>query len=250
MLEISGVIKSFGSTDVLRGVELTVPAGRITGLVGANGAGKSTLIAIATGLLRPDSGRVTLAGIDVLRHRRRAARHLGLAPQELGLYPTLSVAENLAFAGRISGLSCRPASARARESAELFALTDCLHRRAEILSGGQKRRLHTAMALLHRPAVLFLDEPTVGADVPSRSSILDVVRVMAAEGTAVVYTTHYLAELETLDAHVAVLHDGRFAAHAPLAEMAATYGGPLEQAYLAITGSSLSTVEDGHALAA
>jgi ABC-2 type transport system ATP-binding protein len=250
MLEISGITKSFGPVDVLRDVDLTVPPGRITGLIGANGAGKSTLIAIATGLLRPDSGRVTLRGIDVLRERRRAARHLGLAPQELGLYPTLSVAENLAFAARIAGLSGRRVSARVRESAELFALTDCRHRRADVLSGGQKRRLHTAMALLHRPAVLFLDEPTVGADVPSRSSILDVVRVMAADGTAVVYTTHYLAELEALDAHIAVLHNGRIAAHAPLAEIAATYGGPLEQAYLAMTGSSLSTVEDGHALAA
>jgi ABC-2 type transport system ATP-binding protein len=247
MLEICAVTKSYGQLDVLRGVDLTVPAGRVTGLVGANGAGKSTLIAIATGLTRPDSGRVTLAGIDVRRDRRRAARQLGLAPQELGLYPTLSVAENLAFAARIAGLSGRRVAARSRELADLFALTDSLHRRADVLSGGQKRRLHTAMALLHRPAVLFLDEPTVGADVPSRASILDVVRAMAGDGTAVVYTTHYLAELETLDAHIAVLHDGRIAAHAPLADLVATYGGSLEQAYLAITGS---TVEDSHALAA
>jgi ABC-2 type transport system ATP-binding protein len=255
MLEITGVTKAYGRNEVLRGVDLHVPAGRITGLLGANGAGKSTLISIAAGLVRPDAGRVMLAGIDVRKDRRRAARQLGLAPQDLGVYPTLTVLENLVFAARIAGVRTGRTRARSREVAEQFGLVPQLDQRADQLSGGQKRRLHTAMALLHRPAVLFLDEPTVGADVPSRAGILAAVRAVAAEGTAVVYTTHYLTELESLDAHIAVLHGGHIVVDAPLETALSRYATTvtitrtgLESAYLAITG--LATVEEDHALVA
>jgi ABC-2 type transport system ATP-binding protein len=208
MLRVSGVTKAYGEQPVLRGVDLEVAPGQILGLVGANGAGKTTLISIVSGLRRCDAGRVTVAGIDALAHPKQAAGSIGLAPQELGIYPTLTVRENLYDFARLAGVGGRASRARTAEVAELLGLTDQLRLRADQLSGGQKRRLHTAMAILHRPRLLVLDEPTVGADVASRAGILEIVREMAVAGTAVLYTTHYLTELEQLDAEIAVLDSG------------------------------------------
>jgi ABC-2 type transport system ATP-binding protein len=216
MLEIAGLTKAYRDRVVLDGVDLTAAAGRITGLVGANGAGKTTLISIAAGLRRPDRGTVRVAGIDAVRDRRRAARHIGLAPQALGLYPTLTVADNLRVFARLAGLRGGAVRRRGAEVAERLGLADRLGDRAATLSGGQQRRLHTGMAVLHRPDIMFLDEPTVGADVQSRAGILDVVRSMAADGAAIVYTTHYLTELEQLAADIAVLHNGRISVRGPL----------------------------------
>ena len=208
MLRVAGVTKLYGEHPVLRGVDLGVATGEILGLVGANGAGKTTLISIITGLRHCDRGSVTIGGIDALAHPRRVAGSIGLAPQELGIYPTLTVRENLYDFARLAGIAGRPARARIGEVAELLGLTEQLGLRADQLSGGQKRRLHTALAILHRPRLLLLDEPTVGADVASRAGILEIVRAMAAAGTAVLYTTHYLTELEQLDAEIAVLDAG------------------------------------------
>ena len=200
--------KLYGEHPVLRGVDLELAGGAILGLVGANGAGKTTLISIITGLRPCDRGSVTIGGIDALAHPRRVAGSIGLAPQELGIYPTLTVRENLYDFARLAGIAGRPARARTGDVAELLGLTEQLGLRADQLSGGQKRRLHTALAILHRPRLLLLDEPTVGADVASRAGILEIVRAMAATGTAVLYTTHYLTELEQMDAEIAVLDAG------------------------------------------
>ncbi len=193
---------------MLAGIDLEISAGQILGLVGANGAGKTTLISIVSGLRRCDGGRVEVAGVDALAHPRLAAGCLGLAPQELGIYPTLTAWDNLYDFARLAGLRSRAARDRTLEVVELLGLTGQLRLRGDQLSGGQKRRLHTAMAILNRPRLLLLDEPTVGADVASRAGILEIVRAMAAEGTAVLYTTHYLTELEQLDAEIAVLDAG------------------------------------------
>lgn len=232
MLTCVGVTKSYGSTSVLRGVDLTVRPGQVLGLVGSNGAGKTTLISIAAGLRTADSGAVTLTDahgrtVDALRDPRSAARLIGLAPQTLGVYPMLTVAQNLRTLGELSGLTPAAARARALEVAEAIDLTDKLGARAETLSGGQARRLHTGMALLHRPRVLFLDEPTVGADVAARLAILDVVRSLAADGAAVVYTTHYLTELVDLGADVAILHEGRIVLEAPVDRVLADHARPV-----------------------
>jgi len=197
MLRVDGVTKAYGEHPVLRGVDLDVAAGQILGLVGANGAGKTTLISIITGLRRCDGGSVAVGGVDALAHPKRAAGSLGLAPQELGIYPTLTARENLYDFARLAGMSSRAARTRTAEVAELLGLTEQLGLRGDQLSGGQKRRLHTAMAILHRPRLLLLDEPTVGADVTSRAGILEIVRATAAAGTAVLYTTHYLTELSS-----------------------------------------------------
>jgi ABC-2 type transport system ATP-binding protein len=223
MLHLGNLRKSYGSNEVLRGLDLDVDAGQIMGLVGSNGAGKSTLISIACGLIAADAGDVFVGEgpgrVDVSRHRARAAGLIGLAPQDLGVYPMLSVKANLTALGELSGLRGKVLKAAVGDVAERMGLADHLGQRADTLSGGQARRLHTGMALLHRPPLLFLDEPTVGADVTARRAILDAVQDMAREGTAVVYTTHYLTELEDLEADIAVLHQGQIVAQAPVGQL-------------------------------
>ncbi|MDP9841723.1 ABC transporter ATP-binding protein [Streptosporangium lutulentum] len=223
MLEITGLEKRYGDKGVLRGVDLTVLPGQVLGLLGANGAGKTTLVSIAAGLRSADGGTVKVAGIDVARHPGQAQTHMGIAPQELGIYPTLTVAANISLFAQLAGLKGQAAQARVEEVAHLLGLHDRLGTKAEVLSGGQKRRLHTGMAIVHRPDVLFLDEPTVGADVQSRTGILEVVRELAASGSAIVYTTHYLTELEQLGADIAVLHEGRIVAGGTIDELVQRY---------------------------
>lgn len=225
-IELIGVRKSFGPLEVLLGVDLAVPAGQVLGLLGANGAGKSTLIGIATGLVRADAGEVRVAGVELGRGRAKPGARIGLAPQALGLYPQLSAQENLRCFAELAGIGRREAKARSAEVLELLDLARQARQLAGRLSGGQQRRLHTAIALVHRPAVLFLDEPTVGADVPSRAGILEVVKRIAADGATVVYTTHYLPELEQLDPRIAVLRDGRIVADGPLRQIVDRFARP------------------------
>ncbi len=223
MLHVNGVHKSYGSVEALRGVDLDVAPGEIVGLVGPNGAGKTSLVSIVAGLRRPDAGEVTVGGLDVTRHRQEVGRLLGLAPQELSIYPTIRVRENLVLYGELAGLRGAALRTRVSETAEALGITDLLQRKGAALSGGQKRRLHTAMALIHRPPLLLLDEPTVGADVESRQQLLALVRSLAAEGAAVCYSTHYLPEVEVLGASVAVLEAGRIIARGPLDELLARH---------------------------
>ena len=216
-LDARGIRKRYGAHDVLRGVDLRVEPGQVLGLLGRNGAGKSTLITILCGLRRADSGTATICG-----HRpssAEAARLIGYAPQELGIYPDLSVAQNLAAFGELNGLSRREATSRAGEVMELLGLTEKRGQRASHLSGGQQRRLHAGMAIMHRPRLVFMDEPTVGADVEARSQILRAVRQLADEGAAVVYTSHYLAEFEELGSDIAILNEGRIVASGTLEEI-------------------------------
>ena len=221
-LDARGIRKSYGTHEVLRGVDLRVEPGQILGLLGRNGAGKSTLITILCGLRRADSG-----SIDICGHRPSsadAARLIGYAPQELGIYPDLSVAQNLAAFGELHGLGRREAASRAGEVLEFLGLSEKSGQRASHLSGGQQRRLHAGMAIMHRPRLVFMDEPTVGADVEARSQILHAVRQLADEGAAVVYTSHYLAEFEELGSDIAVLNEGRIVASGTLEEIIAGHG--------------------------
>ena len=226
LLEIRGLAKAYGDKQVLRGVDLDAMAGEIVGLLGPNGAGKTTLVSIVAGLRTADQGTVTLAGIDALRDSRRARENLGLAPQALGVYPQLTAEANLRFFAELAGIKGNLLRSRVAEVAEALDLTEMLGQKAGTLSGGQQRRLHAAMALVTDPKVLFLDEPTVGADVRTRGQILDVVRQRAAAGCAVVYTSHYLNEIEELQATVAVLEAGRIIARGRVSELVAKFGSP------------------------
>lgn len=209
MLRVHDVHKSYGEITALQGASFDVAAGSIVSLLGRNGAGKSTLLSIVAGLLRADSGSVTVNGVDVLGDPRQATGLVGIAPQNTGIYSPMSVRENLEFFGELSGLTRADRRARAGSVAEQLGLSALLDRKAMKLSGGEARRLHTGCALMHRPRVLLLDEPTVGADVTTRVQLIEAVRQLALEGAAIVYTTHYLPEVEALDASIVIIDNGK-----------------------------------------
>ncbi|MGI9616268.1 MAG: ABC transporter ATP-binding protein, partial [Acidimicrobiales bacterium] len=200
MLVARGVEKSYGDVHAVRGVDLDVEAGQIVALLGRNGAGKTTLLSIIAGLVGADAGSVEIEGIDALARLDAAAKLIGIAPQQTGIYPVLSVRENLEFFGDLAGVPRAERRDRAESVANRLGLDGLLERKGNQLSGGEARRLHTACALVHRPSLLMLDEPTVGADVGTRQQLIDAVKEMAAEGAGVIYTTHYLPEVEALDA--------------------------------------------------
>jgi ABC-2 type transport system ATP-binding protein len=211
-LEVQGVEKSYGDTVALAGVDLVVEPGTIVGLLGPNGAGKTSLVSIVAGLRRPDAGEVRVGGIDVVGDTDAAQALIGLAPQDTGVYLMSSVRENLGYFAGLAGLRTRDLHAAIERVAVALGLEDLLDRRAMNLSGGERRRLHTAMALVHEPKLVLLDEPTTGADVRTRRQILDLVRELASQGSAVVYSTHYLHEIEELDAAVELIDHGRIVA--------------------------------------
>jgi ABC-type multidrug transport system ATPase subunit len=223
MLHIEGLRKSYGEVVALSGVDLDVAAGEITSLLGPNGAGKTTIVSIVAGLRRADAGVVEVGGLDALARGSDVRRHIGLAPQDLGIYPVVSVRRNLQLFGRLAGLGERELRSRIDDVAQALDITDLLDRQGGTLSGGQKRRLHTAIALLHRPKLLLLDEATTGADVETRGHILDLVRRLAAEGSAVLYSTHYLQEVEDLGASVVLLDEGRVIARGGVRELIAAH---------------------------
>ena len=223
MLSVQAVSKRYGAHPALDGVSLEVAAGEILGLLGPNGAGKTTLISIVAGLRRPDSGRVEVGGIDVARAPQQARRLIGLAPQDTGVYPTLTVRDNLRFFAGLAGLRARALRNGIDAVAGALMLDALMDRRASELSGGERRRLHTAIALVHRPQLVLLDEPTTGADVQTRNEILRLVRSLADDGSAVVYSTHYLHEIEELGAHVAFIDPGRIVARGELDELIRRY---------------------------
>jgi len=230
-MAVDSVTKTYrrGKSEVqaLRGVSLAVHAGEIVALLGNNGAGKSTVMGIAAGLVAADSGRVTVEGQCVTDGGGRPSRHLGLAPQEEALYPTLTVRRNLTYFGRLSGLKGPELRSRVEEVAGHLMLSDHLDRRAGELSGGQRRRLHTGLALMHRPTVLLLDEPTVGVDIEARAELLDFVRATAAQGAAILYSTHQLHEVERLGARVVIIDRGRILESGSVADLVVRHAPPL-----------------------
>lgn len=225
LLDASGLVKRFGSTTALDGFDLTVCAGEVVGLVGHNGAGKTTFARAAAGLVTLDAGSVLVCGADAGCDPRRVRPLLGLAPQELALYPTATARENLLVFAGLYGLRRRDARRQIDELAVALVLGEVLDRRVRDLSGGQQRRLQAATAMIHRPEVLLLDEATVGADPITRDALLGVVRAIAEKGAGVVYTTHYLPELDVLDATLAVADHGRIVARGDRATLLAAVPG-------------------------
>lgn len=224
MLVVDGVRKSYGRTVALDGVELAVDAGTVLGLLGPNGAGKTSLVSIVAGLRRPDAGTVHVAGIDVVRQPDLAHHLIGYAPQETGVYPTLTVRDNLRYFAGLAGLRRLELRERVDAVGDALGLTALFDRRGSEISGGERRRLHTAIALVHRPRLVLLDEPTTGADVRTRSEILRLVRSLAEEGSAIVYSTHYLHEIEELGATVAFIDHGRIVASGAVADLVERHG--------------------------
>jgi ABC-2 type transport system ATP-binding protein len=208
VLEACDLVKRYGPVTALDGFTLHVSAGEIVGLVGHNGAGKTTFVEIVSGLVRPDSGYVRIGG----KSPSAAGGQVGVAPQHLGLYPSITVREHLKLFGRLAGLRSAALSSAIDDMAVALRLTEIIDRKTGNLSGGQQRRAQAATALIHRPSLLLLDEPTAGADQETRAAMLAMVKQCAGEGAAIVYTTHYLPELTELGATIAVVRDGRIIA--------------------------------------
>jgi ABC-2 type transport system ATP-binding protein len=204
-----GLRKDYGPVAALEGVDLSVSAGEIVAILGANGAGKTTLVSLVAGLLRPDAGRVEVCGVDVSAKPERRPELVGLAPQRLGVYPTLSARENLALFGELGGLRGKALADRIEATADRLALTGLLGRLARTLSGGEQRRLHVAMALMRERPLLLLDEPVTGLDMASREAVLRLERDLASSGTAVCHATNDPREAKALAARRVVLERGR-----------------------------------------
>jgi len=225
LLSVQGLSKSFGTLRAVDNVSFAVHAGELYGLLGPNGAGKTTTLSIIAGLLRPDAGEVIMDGVRLKDDPPRARRYLGVVPQELAIYEELSARENLEFWGRLAGLSAREARIRAAELLEALALADRAREPVKTFSGGMKRRVNLGCALLHRPRLLLLDEPTVGIDPQARASLLGFVRGLQRDGTAILYTTHYLEEAETLCQRIGILDHGRLLAEGTLEQLQQRLGG-------------------------
>jgi len=223
--------------EALRDVSLDVEGGEFFGLLGPNGAGKSTLIHCATGLAQPTSGTIRVFGHDAIGDYGEARQLVGLAPQEINLDWFLTVEETLDYHAGYFGMPKRERRERARELIETFSLTEKRDERTRTLSGGMKRRLVLARALMHKPRLLILDEPTAGVDIELRLELWHYVRRINDEGTTILLTTHYIEEAEQLCDKIAFINEGQIVAQGSSAELSATYGVTgLEDAYLTLVG--------------
>jgi ABC-2 type transport system ATP-binding protein len=221
MIKFENVSKTYarGAHKALDGVSLHIPRGSVFGLLGPNGSGKTTLLSILVGLVRRDSGSVQVDGMDVDRDLPAIKSIVGFVPQTLALYPMLSVRENLAFYAGVCGIPRAAFAERLSEVLEIAGLRRNLDDRAEALSGGMQRRLNLAIGLLDRPRLLCLDEPTVGIDPQSRALILDSIAKLNTEGVTVVYTSHYMNEVERICDRIAIIDQGKILVVGSLAEL-------------------------------
>ncbi|MBX3364415.1 MAG: ABC transporter ATP-binding protein [Phycisphaeraceae bacterium] len=228
MLRLDGVSKTYGSTRAVDRLELEVRPGEVLGLLGPNGAGKTTTIRMAVGLLRPDEGRVTVrtrAGDASSPDAHQARRALGVAPQALALYEELTARENLRLFGALYGVAARQLAGRIDELLEHVGLADRASARVSTFSGGMKRRLNLAAAIVHDPEIVLLDEPTAGVDPQSRHSLLEMVAQLRAKGCAVIYTTHYMEEAQKVCDRVAIMDHGRLLALDTVDALIESHGG-------------------------
>jgi len=235
--------KSFNELKAVNGISFTIHKGEIFGLLGPNGAGKTTTIRILSTVLEPDRGDVTI-GEHSIRHNADAVRRLiGVCPQELALYADLSALDNLVFFGRMVGLNGREAKSQAIANLELMGLMDRARGRVDKFSGGMKRRINLAIALMGHPQLLFLDEPTVGIDPQSRNMIYETIEGLRDGGMTILYTTHYMEEADRLCHRVAIVDGGQIIAMDTPYQLKSKIGPPeqvtLEDVFLKLTGRGL-----------
>ncbi len=236
MIALTGVRKSFGRKEVLRGVDLTVDHGEILALLGPNGAGKTTLISILSTLVRPDAGTATVNGHDVVRERDAVKGSISLTGQSAAVDEILTGRSNLRMMGVLTGLSRREAVRRTEELLQRFDLLEAADKRAKTYSGGMRRRLDLAISLLSTPPVVFLDEPTTGLDTRSRQQLWALIRELAAAGTTVLLTTQYLEEADALADRVAVIDGGVIVADGTPGDLKSRFGAAsLDDVFLTLT---------------
>ena len=219
MLELKNLTKRYGERVAVDRLSLSVKRGERFGLLGPNGAGKTTTISMLVGALKPDSGEIRFNGEPLAGECDPLKRKIGYVPQELALYDDLTAVENLRFFGAIYGLSGSHLAEQVNQALELAGLTDRAKSRVRTFSGGMKRRLNLAAALLHEPELLVLDEPTVGVDPQSRNAIFEALEKLAARGITLLYTTHYMEEVERLCERIAIMDQGQIVAEGTLVEL-------------------------------
>jgi ABC-2 type transport system ATP-binding protein len=224
LLKVNDLSKKFKNVEAVKNVTFSVQIGEAYGLLGPNGAGKTTTIQMITGLFPPSSGTIAIGGIDMVQAPKKAQGLIGIVPQEIALYQNMSAKENLKFWGQMYGLSGTRLKERVDEALNLIGLADRAKDKVSTFSGGMKRRVNIAAAILHRPELLIMDEPTVGIDPQSRTHILDTVKRLNNEGMTVIYTSHYMEEVEYLCKRIGIMDQGQFIAEGTITQLRESIG--------------------------
>jgi len=222
-------------------LSIAIPEGAVFGLLGPNGAGKSTTVMILCGLTRPDSGNVSVLGMDMQLSGNEIRKKIGVAPQEIALFPTLTASENLHYFGRMYGIKRAHLKEQITKFLEVFGLTDKADKQVRTFSGGMKRRLNLIAAILHQPRLVILDEPTAGVDVHSRNMILDFLNELKTQGTSIIYSSHVLEEAERICSHVAIIDEGKLITTGTVKDVMSNHPEcqNLEQLFLKLTGKNI-----------
>lgn len=243
IIEISELTKFYRGNKIpaVDHLSLNICENEIYGLLGPNGAGKTTTISILCGLFPPSSGSAKIAGHDIGSHREQIKKIIGIVPQEIALYPSLTARENLNFIGKMYGLHGTALKSRITECMKLVGLEDKAKRKISTFSGGMKRRINLIAGILHNPTILFLDEPTVGVDVQSRNMIIEYLRHLHQQGTTIIYSSHYLEEAQSLCTKVSIVDTGKVIATDIPASLIEKYqpAKNLEDVFLNLTGKDI-----------
>jgi len=238
MLQVDRLSKRYDERVAVNAISFSIAQGETVGLLGPNGAGKTTAIGMISGIIRPDGGEVSLGGVSLAQNANELKRHVGLVPQDLALYEELSASANIQLFGGLYGLGAAELQPRARSALTLVGLADRDNDRVKTFSGGMKRRLNIAGALLHEPDLILLDEPTVGVDPQSRNAIFENLEELKRRGKTLLYTTHYMEEAERLCDRVLILDHGQILADDTVAHFKQQYTN-LEAAFMQLTGRGL-----------
>jgi len=242
-IHINSLIKRYKDTDTLavNSINMEIPEGQMYGLLGPNGAGKTTTVSMLCSLLKPTSGSIEIAGKELSSNLNDIRKLIGVVPQDIALYDNLSAIENLNFFGRMYGMSGNLLKKRTYEFLKVFGLTEKADQKISTYSGGMKRRINLITGILHMPKILFLDEPTVGIDVQSRTVIMEYLMKLQEEGMTIVYTSHHMEEAERYCSQIAIIDQGSIIEHGVPDELVKKHKGcnNLEEIFLKITGRSL-----------
>ncbi|WP_276369177.1 ABC transporter ATP-binding protein [Chryseolinea sp. H1M3-3] len=242
-IRLDSITKQYPNSAKRAVSELTleIQEGSVFGLLGPNGAGKSTTVMMLCGLMRPDSGSISVFGTDVMENGADIRKHIGVAPQEIALFPTLTAYENLFYFGRMYGLKASEIRAQIKKYLQVFGLSEKGNKIVSTFSGGMKKRLNLIAALLHQPKLIILDEPTAGVDVQSRNMILDFLETLKKEGTTIIYSSHVLEEVERICSHLGIIDEGKLISTGTRTSIMGAHDDckNLEQVFLKLTGKNI-----------
>jgi ABC-2 type transport system ATP-binding protein len=243
IIEVKNLSKSYKGSHhpAVDDVRFSISRNEIFGLLGPNGAGKTTLISVLCGLYKPDKGKVFINGIDLHQHLKSLKKIIGIVPQDIALYPTLTAKENLLFYGNVYGLSRQYLDEKINECFAMLELENSKNKKINTFSGGMKRRINIVAGLLHNPQILFLDEPTVGIDIHSKKIIIDYLADINKKGTTIIYTSHLIAEAEDFCSYIAIMNHGKIISEGKPAELIHRFANTkdLEEVFLQLTEKSI-----------